>query len=79
MNRNETALHQARMILFGREKLLIEQHHGLYSYETHCVRVRIGAGLTKITGEGLVITFFGTEDMQIEGRISEITLTEEQP
>lgn len=77
MNVNAAELHQPRMILFGRERLLIEQHQGLFSYETHCVRVRTKAGTVKISGEGLVISFFGTDDMQIEGNIENVMLSEE--
>lgn len=63
-----------RMILTGREELLIEGHTGLFSYETKCVRVRTEQGLCEITGEGLTIDFFGAEDLLIRGRIDGVLL-----
>lgn len=72
-------MRQPRLILTGQGKLLIEQHHGLFSYETRCVRVRTETGMVTVTGENLVIAFFGTEDMQIEGCITGLALSEERP
>lgn len=81
MNRNpaEMALRMPRIVLTGREKLLLEQHHGLYSYETNRIRVRTRQGIVTVTGNGLVISFFGTEDLQIEGEITGIALEEKCP
>jgi len=63
-----------RLILTGREELLIEGHAGLFSYETKCVRVRTDCGLCEVTGERLTIDFFGAEDLLIRGRIDGVLL-----
>ena len=66
----ETRSDTPRLVLTGREELLIEQHAGLFSYETRCVRVRTGAGLCAVTGENLVIAWFGVRDLLIRGKIT---------
>ena len=70
----EAEVRLPRLVLIGREKLLIEQHRGLYSYETRCIRVRSRDGLIAVSGEKLIISFFGAEDMQIEGHVTGIAL-----
>lgn len=66
-----------RLVLTGREEVLIEGHRGLLSYETDCVRVRSGMGLVTVAGTGLTIGFFGTEDLLIRGRVQNISVSEE--
>ena len=66
------------MILSGREELLIEQHKGLFSYESQCIRIRTGRGIVTIHGENLVITYFGLQDLMIQGKIRALSMEEEQ-
>lgn len=73
----EARSHTPKIVLSGRDEVLIERHRGLFSYETKCVRVRAGTGVITVTGEGLVIVFFGTDDLKIRGRIDGIGLYEE--
>lgn len=63
-----------RVVVSGREEVLIEQHTGLFSYETKCVRVRTRAGLMTVTGEELVIAYFGVEDLLIQGRVAGVSI-----
>ena len=58
-----------RIILTGREKVLVERHGGLFSYESSCIRLRTGIGLLTVTGEKLIISHFGAEDVLIRGRV----------
>lgn len=63
-----------RVVMTVREEVLIEQHTGLFSYETKCIRVRTRAGLMTVTGENLVIAYFGVQDMLIRGRVDGVRL-----
>lgn len=63
-----------RVVLSGQEEALIEQHRGLFSYETGCVRVRVKDGILAVTGEKLVIAHFGAQDLLIRGKISVVAL-----
>lgn len=65
-----------RVVITGREEVLIEQHAGLFSYETKCIRVRTKAGLLAVTGKDLVISYFGMQDLLIRGRISGVQMDE---
>ena len=58
-----------RIVMTGREEVLVEQHGGLFSYESRCVRLRTKMGLLTVTGEGLVITHFGAQDVLIRGQV----------
>ncbi len=58
-----------RVILTGRDKVLVERHSGLFSYETSCIRLRTRMGLLTVTGEKLTISHFGAQDVLIQGRV----------
>lgn len=63
-----------RAVITGRDEVLIERHRGLFSYETKCIRIRTKAGLMTITGEKLVIAYFGLEDLLIQGSIESVRI-----
>lgn len=63
---------QPRIVLSGREEVLIEQHTGLFSYETRCIRIRTKAGMVTVAGENLIISFFGMQDVLIHGKVESI-------
>lgn len=63
-----------RLILTGREEALIEGHCGLFSYETTCIRVRTEQGIWTVTGEKLLIVYFGAHDLKIRGRVDGVTI-----
>jgi len=67
-----------RVVLYGREEVLIEKHAGLFSYETKCIRIRTKMGLLAVTGEELVISFFGMQDLLIRGKVSGVMLDDKQ-
>ena len=66
-----------RMILSGREELLIEQHGGLFSYDSRCIRIRTKRGIATVQGEDLVIEYFGLQDLLIRGKIHALSLENE--
>lgn len=65
-----------RIILSGGEELLLEQHGGLFSYDSKCIRIRTGAGLLTVEGEKLVIDYFGVQDLMIRGKIQALRMDE---
>ena len=65
-----------RIILSGGEELLLEQHGGLFSYDSKCIRIRTGAGLLTVEGEKLVIEYFGVQDLMIRGKIHALRMDE---
>ena len=68
-----------RIVMTGREEVLVEQHGGLFSYETRCIRLRTKLGLLTVTGEGLVISHFGAQDVLIRGRVDALQVAGEAP
>ena len=65
-----------RAVVTGWEEVLIEQHTGLFSYETSCIRVRTRAGILSVCGENMVISYFGTQDLLIRGKVTGLSLQE---
>lgn len=59
----------SRIIMTGREEVLVERHGGLFSYESKCIRLRTGMGLLTVTGEKLIISHFGAQDVLIQGQV----------
>ena len=72
----EAQMNRGRIVIYGWEEVLIEQHAGLFSYETGCIRVRTRDGILSVSGEGLVIAYFGTQDLLIRGKVKGIALQE---
>lgn len=68
-----------RIVLTGNSELLIEQHKGLYSYDTALIRVRSARGLITVSGLHMTILYFGPDDLLISGTISGVTLESDQP
>jgi len=63
-----------RVILIGRNEVMVEGHTGLFSYENARIRVRTPLGILTIAGEELVIAFFGAQDLSIRGQVKQILL-----
>jgi len=59
----------SRLVLSGREQLILEGHSGLFSYDTKRIRIRTGEGMIEVTGQDLVIEYFGLRDLMIRGTI----------
>lgn len=69
---------KSRVVILGRQEILVEQHRGLISYETDNIRFRVKGGQTAILGKNLVITSFGAFDARVQGEICQVQLTEEE-
>ena len=67
----------ARVILTGREEVVIEGHKGLFSYETKCIRIRSKAVLVTVSGQDLIIDHLGVQDLLIQGKVEDVALGEE--
>ena len=67
-----------RVVITGREEVLLEGHTGLFSYETSCVRLRTKRGIWVVTGESLTIDHFGNQDALIRGKIDAVTMHGEE-
>ncbi len=67
----------ARVILTGREEVVIEGHKGLFSYETKCIRIRSRAGLVTVSGQDLIIDHLGVQDLLIHGKVEDVAVGEE--
>ena len=65
----EGGITEPRIVLSGSREMMIEKHQGLFSYETHSIRVRLAGGILTVKGKGLTIAYFGVQDMQIRGKI----------
>ena len=68
-----------RIIMTGREEVLVERHGGLFSYETRCIRLRTAVGLLTVTGDRLIISHFGVQDVLIRGRVDCLRVDGETP
>ena len=60
--------------VYGKDRVLVEQHRGLVSYETDAIIFRMQRGEVHLTGEGMVIASFGALDAKVEGKIRGIRL-----
>lgn len=67
---------KSRVVIWGRQEVLVEKHRGLISYETEGIRFRVKDGQVYIKGKQLTITSFGTFDAVVKGDISEVCLPE---
>lgn len=71
---NELIGNRPRIILNGRKEMTVQQHCGLFSYETRLIRIRTAEGILGVRGKDLVISFFGVQDMQIRGMIESLQM-----
>lgn len=74
----ETGGGLSRLVLSGREQLIVEGHSGLFSYETKCIRIRTRDGLITVSGKDLIIEYFGLQDLMIRGQVEAIGLSREE-
>ncbi len=57
----------------GCMELTVENHRGLLEYSPECIRILSGMCRIHISGEDLVIAYFGRDAMKIRGRIRGIS------
>lgn len=59
-----------RVQLFGRERMSVENHKGVYEYRTELVRLQTGDGMLRVEGEGLSLQELQSERICISGTIT---------
>lgn len=70
---------KSRVVVLGREEMLVEQHRGLIAYEREEIRFRVREGEVKVFGRDLTIAAFGAYDAKVTGKIQGVTLAEDVP
>lgn len=68
----EVISNAARVVLTGRESVLVEQHDGILAYDAACVTLRTARGLLRIAGDGLGIREYSPADIIVTGRIDSL-------
>lgn len=60
--------------IVGDQSVLIENHCGVISYSTQCIRVKTKQGCICISGSGLVLKRLSREQLKISGTIINVEL-----
>lgn len=58
-----------RLLLRGDRMLFIENHHGVVEYSPEKMRVKTMLGVLEISGDALLLSALGEEDLMISGQI----------
>ncbi len=64
-----------RIVLYGRKRLLIEQHRGVIGYTRERLTVRLDGGYMAVSGQDLTISEYGVRDIVVTGRIDGVTFS----
>lgn len=62
-----------RLVWYGSEKLLIEQHRGIVTYQQDILRFQTACGLLTIEGKGLELSQYGPDQAMVRGRIARLS------
>ncbi len=62
-----------RSVLFGDEKLVVEQHQGIFTCTEQEVIVKTVCGLLVISGENLSLSRYSHDDLVVFGKISKLS------
>lgn len=55
--------------LYGAERLLVEQHRGIVSYSTECIRIGASCGTLVVEGEDLRLCCMSRSQLVVRGRL----------
>ena len=66
----ETVLDVPRLIVLGNERVLVENHKGIYEYYPNFVRLQTGIGILKVTGEELMLKELSAQRLYVDGKIA---------
>ncbi|NLW56022.1 MAG: sporulation protein YqfC [Firmicutes bacterium] len=69
---SEIVLDLPRLVLTGKQRLLIENHRGIKEYAKALIRLSTPVGTLRISGQDLEILAIAQEQVEIEGRIDQI-------
>ncbi|MCF8010459.1 MAG: sporulation protein YqfC [Clostridiales bacterium] len=70
---SDVILDLPKIIIMGDLHVFLENHRGIYQYNTELIRVASGEGEIEITGEGLQLRNIYPNEMCIQGQIKSIT------
>jgi sporulation protein YqfC len=68
----EVILDLPKITMVGLGNIVIENYKGIIEYENNRIRLNTNSGIIRIMGERLVIREITSEDIIIEGRISQL-------
>lgn len=63
--------------LYGTERLLVEQHRGIESYGTECIRIAATFGRLVVEGQDLRLCCMSRSQLVIRGRLLSVRAEEE--
>jgi sporulation protein YqfC len=69
----EVMLNIPKISCIGKKLLTIENHRGIIKYSLQKIRVSVSVGEIEITGENLRVKNIFTEELEIEGSITNIS------
>lgn len=69
----ELVLGWPRSILLGDEKLIVEQHQGIFACTQQEVAVKTLCGLLVVSGENLSISRYSRDDLVVFGKIAKLS------
>ena len=69
---SEIVLDLPRLVLTGKQRLMIENHRGIKEYTKERIRLSTPVGKLKISGAELEILTIDQEQVEIKGRIDQI-------
>lgn len=55
--------------IYGKDRVLVEQHRGIQSYGTECIRIGATYGVLVVEGEGLRLCCMSRSQLVIRGAI----------
>lgn len=67
---SEAAEGETRVQLLGRERMLVENHRGIYEYRGDLVRLKCADGMMRISGDGLILQELSRSRLFVGGSIS---------
>jgi len=62
-----------RSVLVGDEKLIVEQHQGIYACSEQEIILKTGCGLLVISGERLSLSRYDRDGMVVLGKIEKLS------
>ncbi len=62
-----------RAVLYGQKKLIIEQHHGIITYQAELIRFQTACGVLTVEGLQLEIAHYGPMDAMVTGHIARLS------
>ena len=69
----ELVLGWPRSVLLGDEKLIVEQHQGIYACTQEEIVLRTQCGLMSITGENLSLSRYDRDGLVVLGKIEKLS------